>query len=64
MSRLPLCTRDQVQAELDDTVRRINQLLDRPCVDRDRRDQALATSNRWRHNLTLQLAEMDAQVAA
>jgi hypothetical protein len=59
---LPLASRDDVLAELADTERRIDRLgAASPVIAPERREEALATLNRWRTRLRDQLTEMENQ---
>jgi hypothetical protein len=56
---LPLCTLDEVRAELADTERSIVRLGDFPVVNLDRRVERLSILNRWRTKLAAQVKAME-----
>lgn len=57
---LPLCSIDEVRAELEDSETKIRKTLDRPVVNAEKRAEYMAVLNRWRDRLKAQLDHMAA----
>jgi hypothetical protein len=55
---LPLCSIEQVRAELEDTDNKIRRALDRPVVNAEKRDEYMAVLHRWQGRLKAQLEDM------
>lgn len=58
---LPLCTIDEVRAELADTEASIDRIGAGRIVSLERRNERLTVLRRWQQRLTDQLRQMEAQ---
>lgn len=56
---MPLCSIEEVRADLADTELKIERMAEFKIVDQQRWDERLATLERWRARLQAQVADME-----